>query len=119
MEIHFTARKFKAHKEVREHAATVVKKLDKFYDGIVRSDIILSYERPTQSVKAAEINLHVYGTVLTATEKSDDFVKSIDLAVEKLERQLTKYKSRVRMKDRKELRRVKEDIVPPLAAEDE
>ena len=49
--------------------------------------------------------------VLTARETSEDFVKSIDMAMEKIERQLSKYKSRVRVKDKKTLRKVKEDAV--------
>jgi len=113
MDIHFTARKFKAHDAVKEHALNAVKLLDKFYDGIVRVDIILSYERPTNSLKAAEINLHVHGTILSAKDKSEDFHKSIDLVIEKLERQLSKYKTKVRMKNKKTLRRVKEEITKP------
>ncbi len=108
MEVHFTARRFRAHTDVREHAVGEVRRLDKFYDGIVRGDIILSYERGLSSVKTAEINLHVYGTVLTAREHSEDFHKSIGLAVGKLERQLSKYKTKTRGKDKKRLRSVKE-----------
>lgn len=108
MDIHFTARKFKAHDTIKDHAINAVKWLDKFYDGIVRSDIILSYERMTNSLKIVEINLHVHGTILTAREKTEEFHKSIDLAVEKLERQLSKYKMKIRMKNKKTLRRVKE-----------
>lgn len=111
MHIHFTARRFKAHETVRDHAIDSVKRLDKFYDGIVRADVILSYERTTNSLKTAEINLHVHGTVLFAKEKSEDFHKSIDLAVDKLERQLDKYKMKLRKKDKKQLRRVKETII--------
>ena len=110
MDIHFTARKFKTHAPIRRHAIDSVKKLEKFYDGIVRADIILSYERSVKSIKSAEIHLHVYGTVLVANEHSDDFHKSIDLAIEKLERQLAKYKTKLRMKNKKTLRRVKEEI---------
>ena len=119
MDLHFTARRFKAQDDVRAHALSAVTNLDKFYDGIVRGDIILSYERRTNSVKAAEINLHVHGTILSAKEKSDDFRKSIDLAIEKLERQLKRYKTKLRMKNKKELRRVKEKIPPTAAGEDE
>lgn len=111
MHIHFTARRFKAHETVRDHAIDSVKRLDKFYDGIVRADVILSYERTMNSLKTAEINLHVHGTVLFAKEKSEDFHKSIDLAVDKLERQLDKYKMKLRKKDKKQLRRVKETII--------
>ena len=113
MDIHFTARRFKAHKDVKDHSLTSVKKLDKYYDGIVRVDIILSFERSTKSVKTAEITLHVHGATLLAKEKSEDFHKSIDLAVEKLERQLAKYKTKLRKKDKQALRRAKEKI-PPL-----
>ncbi len=109
MDIHFTARRFKARDNVKRHALESVKRLDRFYDGIVRSDIILSFERTTKSVKTAEINLHVYGTVLSAREGTEDFLKSVDLAIDKLERQLEKYKMKLRMKNKKTLRRVKEE----------
>lgn len=118
MDIHFTARKFRAHKDVRDHAIEEVRKLDKYYDGIVRGDVILSYERSVASVKKAEINLHVYGTVLSARECSDDFHKSIGLAVEKLERQLSKYKSKIRKKNKKALRSVKHENVPSVVEEE-
>lgn len=119
MDIHFTARRFKARNNVRDHAIEAVKKLDRFYDGIVRGTIILSFERMSKSVKCAEITLHVYGTVLTGSEKSEDFMKSIDLVVEKLERQLEKYKTKLHTKNKKTLRRVKEETAEPVGEEEE
>jgi putative sigma-54 modulation protein len=113
MDVHFTARRFKAHDNIKEHAIESVKRLDKFYDGIVRGDIILSYERTTNSLKMAEINLHVQGATLTAKEKSEDYLKSIDLAIEKIERQLTKYKTKLQTKNKGTLRKVKEEISIP------
>lgn len=111
MQFHFTARKFRAHATLRERAADAVMRLPKYYDGIVRGDVVLGYERSSNSVKWAEVTLHVHGTVLKATEKSEDFAKSIELAIGKLERQLTKYKSKVRLRNKKTLRKVKEDTV--------
>ena len=108
MDTHFTARKFRARADLKTYALDEVKKLDKFYDGIVRADIILSFEKKTQSVKKAEINLHVFGSMLTATEASEEFPKSIDLAIGKLERQLAKYKTKVRMKDKLRVRSIQE-----------
>ncbi len=110
MDIRFTARRFKAREEVRAHAMESVKKLGRFYDGILNAEIILSYERTTNSVKSAEVNLHVYGTVLSAKEKSDDYYKSVDAAVEKLNIQLNKYKSKLRAKDKNKVRRMKEKV---------
>ncbi len=118
MDTHFTARKFKARPALKTYALGAVKKLDKYYDGIVRADIILSYERTTQSVKIAEINLHVYGSTLSAKESSEEFPKSIDLALGKLERQLAKYKTKLRMKNKRTLRKVKEQI-PAISSGDE
>ena len=108
MTIKFTARHFRAHPEVRQHALDAVKKLDRYFDGIVGATIILSYERAQNSVKIAEMNLQVYGAVLSATEKSDDFYKSIDAAVEKLNGQLSKYKTKLRAKDKGKVRAIKQ-----------
>lgn len=111
MDVHFTARRFKAHEEIREHALSSIKKLDHYYDGIVRGDIILSFERKPNSVKTAEINIHVDRTVLNAKEKSDDFVLSIDRALEKIMRQLDKYKTKIRHQDKRTLRKMKESKI--------
>jgi ribosomal subunit interface protein len=87
-----------------------VEKLGKFYDGIVSATVVLSFERATNSVKTAEINLHVYGTTLSAKEKSEEFLKSIDAAAEKLNTQLAKYKSRRHAKDKIKVRAIREKV---------
>ncbi len=119
MDIHFTARKFKPHEAIRDHALSVIKKLDNYYDGIIRCDVILSFEGKDPSLKTVEINIHVLGTILIAKEKSDEFLKSIDVAVEKIERQLDKYKSKQRMKNKKTLRKMKEKTTVEDAGDDE
>lgn len=110
MHVKFTARRFRAHPEIKEHAIHSVKKLGKFYDGIVTADIILSYERASNSIKSAEIHLHVYGTILSAKEKSDDYHKSIEAAVEKLGVQLAKYKTKLRAKDKSKVRAIQDKV---------
>ncbi len=106
MQVKFTARRFRAHPDIKEHAVDSARKLGRFYDGIVTADIILSYERASNSVKTAEINLHVYGAILSAREKSDDYHKSIDAAVEKLGMQLSKYKTKLHQKDKSRVRAI-------------
>lgn len=96
MNVQFTARHFKAHEGLKHYALQQVSTLKKYYDGIVQGNIVLRYEKPKDSLKIAEINLAVYGTQLVAIEKSENFYKSIDNAVEKLERQLLKYKGKRR-----------------------
>ena len=61
MQTLFTARRFKARPEIKEHATDAVAKLDRYYDGIVKANIILSFEGAAKNIKIAEINLHVQG----------------------------------------------------------
>lgn len=110
MDIQITARHFRAREEVKQHARDAVGKLARFYDGIVSADVILSYERTVNSVKTAEINLHVYGTTLTGKGKSEEYSKSIEMAIVKLEVQLEKYKARMRSKDKKKVRKLKNKV---------
>jgi len=93
MRINFTARHFKAPEKLKEFSEKKVSKLKKYYDSIIECDIILSYEKTTQ---VAEISIRVYSQTLCVVEKSDDIFKSIDVAVDKLERQLKKYKGKSR-----------------------
>jgi putative sigma-54 modulation protein len=94
MNISITARKFKAHDTLREYIQDEVSSLEKFYDEILDIDVILSYENVNKSDKIAELLVKVPGQVLKATEKSEDFKKSISLAIEKINRQINKLKTK-------------------------
>lgn len=91
MRINFTARHYKSSPRLKEYAQNEVSRLEKFYDGIVSCDIILDYQK---EIQIAELNVTVYGQVLTVIEKSDDIYKSIDMAVQKMERKLKRYKEK-------------------------
>ena len=91
MRVNFTARHYKPSKRLKEYAQNEVKRLEKVYDGIVDCDIVLDYQK---EIQIAEILINVYGSKLKVSEKTDDIYKSIDLAVQKLERQLIKYKEK-------------------------
>jgi putative sigma-54 modulation protein len=91
MNINFTARHYKSSPRLREYAENEVKKLEKYYDGIVDCKIILDYQKELQ---IAEIIIGVHNSKLTVIEKTDDIYKSVDSAVGKLERQLKKYKQK-------------------------
>jgi ribosomal subunit interface protein len=108
MNVQVTARHFKAHDSLSEYAKDSLLQLTHFYDGIVRGEVIFSFEKQHHSVKIAEVSLAVYGTTLTGVGKSDDFEKSVDLAIEKLRTRLKKYKEKLHAKDRKGVRKVRE-----------
>ena len=95
MNLNITARHFKAPESIKSFTENEVARLEKYYDGIIEGEAILAAEKQTQ---VAEIILKVYGQTLAATEKSENIQKSITLAVNKLERQLKKYKAKHRQK---------------------
>ena len=91
MRITFTARHFKPSQRLKAHAEEQMAKMKRFYNGILDIEIILDYVKQEQ---VAELVAKVYGTRLAVVEKSEDMYKSIDLAAEKLERQLLRYKEK-------------------------
>ncbi len=91
MKLHITARHFKATDDIKAYTETEVTRLKKYYDGIIEGEVILAWEKQT---RVAEINLKVNGQRLTAKEASETMQKSITLAVDKLERQVLKYKEK-------------------------
>ena len=94
MNVSITARKFKARDTLKSYINDELSSLTRFYDDILRADVILSYRKPNNSVKSAEITLHVPGQTLVAADESDDFKKSVNSSVDKLETQLRKLKSK-------------------------
>ncbi|HEX9654343.1 MAG TPA: ribosome-associated translation inhibitor RaiA [bacterium] len=93
MQITFTARHFKATDRLKAYCEKRVSRLKRYYDGIIECEIILDYEKLNQ---IAEMAIKVYGQRLVAVEKSEDIFKSIDRAVDKLERQVKKYKEKLK-----------------------
>ena len=93
MRVNITARRFKLSNELKNDAENEVLRLKKYFDGIINAEVILSWEKMD---RLAEINLFVHRSVLTAHERSADMHKSIVCVVDKLERQLKRYKDKIR-----------------------
>jgi putative sigma-54 modulation protein len=94
MNITVTARKFKAHYSLKQHINTEVNSLKRFNDDILSVDVKLSYQNTKDSIKKADITIHIPGQTLNAREDSDDFKKAVSSCVEKLTRQLRKIKTK-------------------------
>lgn len=93
MRINITARHFKMRDELRTYTEKEIQRLQKYYDQIIDADVILEWQKIHRT---AEIKISVCGTVLTAQARADEMHKAINNAIEKLERQLIKYKDKLR-----------------------
>ena len=96
MDIIITARHFKAPDKLKKFIENEITKLDRFYDRIIDCEVVLDYIKASNSIQSVEIRLKASRSNLTATAKSDDMYKSVDMAVKKLERQLKKLKGRIK-----------------------
>ncbi len=94
MNILITARKFKAHDTLKDFINGELSSLEKYNSDILNADVKLSFRNNKESVKIAEIILSIPGQTLSAQEETDDFKKSVSGSVQKLIRQLKKYKTK-------------------------
>ena len=96
MKFLFTSRHFKAHDSLKEIAEYESEKINRFYDGVIKCEVILSFEKVTNSIKIAEfvVNANNHHT-FTATGQSEDFKVSIEDAADKIISQLKKYKEKL------------------------
>ncbi len=94
IKINVTSRHFKAHETIQDHIENSINNLSKYNEEILHADVILSFEKAINSVKICEIILKLKDKVITAKEESDDFIKSVDKAIDKVETQILKYKDK-------------------------
>ena len=93
MKISVTFRNMEGENSQREYVEKQLKKLEKYIDNPVDAHVVLSVEKFRN---AAEINLTANGLILNGKEEEKDMRLAIDNAIEKIERQLKKWKERVR-----------------------
>jgi len=92
----FTARHFKAHDSLKQFAEAEIQRPFRFFDGIIKAEVILSYDKPVGSIKNAEVIFHaVNNHTFKAKESTNDFKKSIESAVHKIETQIKKFKDKL------------------------
>ncbi len=93
MRINITARHFKLSDPLKEFIEKEVRRLKKYYNGIIDAEVIVDAEKKFRLI---EIKINVYGTILTAHESAEEIQVGVREAVDKLERQLIKYKEKLR-----------------------
>lgn len=85
---------------IREYAMKRVSKLDKFFADIPEMTAYVNLKVYPDKTAKAEVTIPLPFLVLRAEETTDDLYKSIDFVVDKLERQVRKYKTKINRKSR-------------------
>jgi len=119
---------------MRTYAEDKLAKLDRFSDQIVDAKVVMSYNESIGGQPAkVEVQVNVPNGLVRAEERGLDHYAAVDLVVDKLERQLKKFKGRVVAKrgeakpepeqpDQEEepprIVRTKRHVMRPMAPED-
>lgn len=93
MQTTITARHFTASPALRQYASARLNRLEKYYDGITDARVVLHQNALT---KRAEITLRVYRQRLSAQDGAQTYEEAIDQCVERLRKQLIRYKDKLR-----------------------
>ncbi len=93
--VHFTA-----DQKLIDFVNKKVPKLDTYFEGIIGAEVILKVAKPeTANNKVAEIKLSIPGSdYLFAEKQADSFEEAIDLALDAIRRQLSKFKEKLKEK---------------------
>jgi putative sigma-54 modulation protein len=94
MQVNITFRNMFATDALRNHVETKLGHMvSKYLDKVTEAHVTLSLER---YLHHADVQLHAGQFHVRGKEKSEDMYASIDMAVDKIERQLKKYKERIK-----------------------
>jgi len=77
---------------LKEYVMKRVGKLEKYSDEFMDVQVTLLVERDRHRV---EVTAPIHGMILRGEEETEDMYSSIDMVVEKLERQIDKYRTRI------------------------
>ncbi len=105
MNIQITARHSKASESMKEFITEELLNLEKWADKITSSHVILD---SVHDEKLAEVIVTILGQQLSAKAKAEKTGKAVDLAMEKMRRQLVKFNKK--LKNHKPVKSLKTDI---------
>ena len=107
--IKVTGKNLEVTPALREYSEKKVRKLFKFFrGGEVRAEVLLSVQR---DMHIAELTVYLNGILLHSESRTSDMYASIDEAVDRVEQQLRKHKTRIQRRLQESVRK---DAVPVI-----
>ena len=98
MKIHVTGRHLRLTKAIQNYVDEKVSKAQKYFENIVWAQVLLSVEKRSHQ---CEIVLHASKQTFRSMAKSSTLYAAIDLASDKIDTQLRRYKDRVKGRNKK------------------
>ncbi len=92
MQINLTGHHVEITTSLRDYVDTKFAKLERHFDHINNVYVVLTVEKINQK---AEATVHLTGSEVHASSENADMYASIDTLVDKLDRQILKYKGKI------------------------
>jgi putative sigma-54 modulation protein len=95
MQIQITGRQVEVTQALREFINNKFSKLERHFDHITKTHVVLSLEKGSQ---VAEANISISGGDLFAKSSAENMYAAIDSLLDKLDRQILKHKEKLKSK---------------------
>jgi len=117
MQVIIQGRNVEVTDRLREYVESKVERLDRYLPAITEARVELSTEqtRSAEDRQVAQLTLHIKGVLLRSEERSADMFTAVDNVMDKIKRQIDRYKS----KRRNRYRSTPVEVVPPAGEEEE
>lgn len=97
MEVEIFGRNMDVTERIGEYIDTKVGKLDRYLPGIDEARVDVSYVKSARNAAdrhVAQITIRGKGFILRSEERADDIFAALDMAVEKMQRRIERYKGK-------------------------
>jgi putative sigma-54 modulation protein len=99
---------------IREYVETKLERIKRHFDHVIDVTVILAVEKLPEKEKRqkAEINLRLRGKDIHVESIAEDLYAAIDALIDKLDRQVLKYKTRIQDHQHEAIKRIPEQSAP-------
>lgn len=97
LEVNIFSRNMSVSDRLNDYAIKKVSRLDRYLNGIDEARVDLSYAKSARNAsdrQVAQITVRGKGFILRAEERADDIFAALDVAVDKMQRRIERYKGK-------------------------
>lgn len=82
---------------IRQYVETKLERIKRHFDHVIDIAVILGVEKPSEKEKRqkAEVNMRLRGNLIHVESFAEDLYAAIDMLIDKLDRQVLKYKAKI------------------------
>lgn len=115
MKVSITHRHMPMTDLMQQYAEERAARLEKYYDRVLKLEVVLSHEKERHIAEMIATTTH--GEKLIGHAVKDDMCAALDIATDKLERQLVKFKEKIRGSRAKRARGLKKGVLEATEVE--